>query len=64
MRPVTLTLGYKASNEQFGPVELLEFFATTYSQSQGFAAPPVHDPCAVAYVIDLLAGLPPPGAAP
>lgn len=33
-------------------VELLEFFATTYKQSQGFDSPPVHDPCAVAYVID------------
>lgn len=33
-------------------VELLQFFATMYKQSQGFDAPPVHDPCAVAYVID------------
>ena len=33
-------------------VELLEFFGSTYKQSQGFEAPPVHDPCAVAYVID------------
>ncbi|MNT85908.1 Pyrimidine-specific ribonucleoside hydrolase RihA [compost metagenome] len=23
-----------------------------YQQAQGFSAPPVHDPCAVAYVID------------
>ncbi|MDN5761885.1 MAG: nucleoside hydrolase [Microlunatus sp.] len=33
-------------------VELLEFFGTMYQQSQGFDSPPVHDPCAVAYVID------------
>ena len=33
-------------------LELLEFFGRTYKQSQGFDAPPVHDPCAVAYVID------------
>ncbi|KEY59606.1 nucleoside hydrolase [Serratia sp. DD3] len=33
-------------------VELLEFFSTTYKQAQGFDYPPVHDPCAVAYVID------------
>lgn len=33
-------------------VELLEFFGHTYKESQGFDAPPVHDPCAVAYVID------------
>lgn len=32
--------------------ELLEFFGTMYKQAQGFDAPPVHDPCAVAYVID------------
>ncbi|GGF00516.1 nucleoside hydrolase [Mycetocola zhadangensis] len=32
--------------------ELIEFFTRTYQQSQGFDAPPVHDPCAVAYVID------------
>jgi purine nucleosidase len=32
--------------------ELLEFFGTTYLEAQGFAHPPVHDPCAVAYVID------------
>ncbi|MEU1023279.1 nucleoside hydrolase [Streptomyces sp. NPDC005904] len=32
--------------------ELLDFFGAMYLQSQGFAAPPVHDPCAVAYVID------------
>jgi purine nucleosidase len=32
--------------------ELLEFFAQTYKEAQGFEHPPVHDPCAVAYVID------------
>ncbi|MCP2031638.1 purine nucleosidase [Okibacterium sp. HSC-33S16] len=32
--------------------ELLEFFGHTYREAQGFDAPPVHDPCAVAYVID------------
>jgi purine nucleosidase len=32
--------------------ELLEFFGTTYKDAQGFDSPPVHDPCAVAYVID------------
>ena len=33
-------------------VELLDFFAATYKDAQGFDSPPVHDPCAVAYVID------------
>jgi purine nucleosidase len=32
--------------------ELLDFFASTYLEAQGFIHPPVHDPCAVAYVID------------
>jgi purine nucleosidase len=32
--------------------ELLEFFAHTYKDQQGFDHPPVHDPCAVAFVID------------
>jgi len=32
--------------------ELLLYFADSYRREQGFAAPPVHDPCAVAYVID------------
>ncbi|NLU68622.1 nucleoside hydrolase [Streptomyces sp. HNM0574] len=32
--------------------ELLDFFGEMYLQAQGFEAPPVHDPCAVAYVID------------
>jgi len=33
-------------------VELMDFFAASYKDAQGFDAPPVHDPCAVAYVID------------
>ncbi|MFB7222765.1 nucleoside hydrolase [Streptomyces sp. NPDC056227] len=33
-------------------VELMDFFAATYKDAQGFDHPPVHDPCAVAYVID------------
>ncbi|WP_341953985.1 nucleoside hydrolase [Salinibacterium sp. TMP30] len=32
--------------------ELLEFFGETYREAQGFDHPPVHDPCAVAFVID------------
>ncbi len=32
--------------------ELLTFYAKTYSANFGFSAPPVHDPCAVAAVID------------
>jgi purine nucleosidase len=32
--------------------ELMEFFAHSYKDAQGFDHPPVHDPCAVAYVID------------
>jgi len=32
--------------------ELLEFFGETYKDQQGFEFPPVHDPCAVAFVID------------
>jgi inosine-uridine nucleoside N-ribohydrolase len=32
--------------------ELLEVFAETYLEVFGFPAPPVHDPCAVAYVAD------------
>jgi purine nucleosidase len=32
--------------------ELLEFFGEAYRENQGFDSPPVHDPCAVAYVID------------
>lgn len=32
--------------------DLLLFFGESYQREQGFAAPPVHDPCAVAYVID------------
>ena len=30
---------------------LLMFFATTYRDVFGFDDPPLHDPCAVAYVI-------------
>ncbi len=33
-------------------LELLEFFGHTYKEMQGFEYPPVHDPCAVAFVID------------
>lgn len=33
-------------------LELLAFFGTMYKSAQGFDYPPVHDPCAVAYVID------------
>jgi len=32
--------------------ELMEFFAKSYADVQGFDSPPVHDPVAVAYVID------------
>jgi purine nucleosidase len=32
--------------------ELLDFYGATYRSAQGFLYPPVHDPCAVAYVID------------
>lgn len=33
-------------------LELLDFFAESYRDAQGFDYPPVHDPCAVALVID------------
>jgi purine nucleosidase len=33
-------------------VDVLGFFASTYSQHQGFDAPPVHDPCCVAMIAD------------
>jgi inosine-uridine nucleoside N-ribohydrolase len=33
-------------------VELMRFFAETYQRVFGFPAPAVHDPCAVAWVID------------
>jgi len=33
-------------------VELLQFFANTYRVFFGFEYPPLHDPCAVAYVIN------------
>ncbi|WP_454729869.1 uridine-preferring nucleoside hydrolase UriH [Cellulosimicrobium protaetiae] len=32
--------------------ELLDFYGATYRSAQGFPYPPVHDPCAVAAVID------------
>lgn len=32
--------------------DVLQAFAARYKRSAGFEAPPVHDPCAVAYVID------------
>ena len=32
--------------------DLINFFGKNYQKEQGFDAPPVHDPCAVAYVID------------
>jgi purine nucleosidase len=32
--------------------EVMDFFASSYKEVQGFEHPPVHDPCAVAYVID------------
>ena len=32
--------------------ELLQFFGQTYRQNFGFAGPPIHDACAVSYVID------------
>ena len=40
-----------------GPVarfvaDVLDFFTRSYQDMQGFEAPPVHDPCTVAYVID------------
>ncbi len=34
-------------------VELLEFFREAYKEAYGFDSPPLHDPCAVAKVIDL-----------
>lgn len=33
-------------------LELLDFFSESYRDAQGFDYPPVHDPCAVALVID------------
>ncbi|MBN9151860.1 MAG: nucleoside hydrolase [Cryobacterium sp.] len=33
-------------------LELLDFFTESYRDAQGFDYPPVHDPCAVALVID------------
>jgi inosine-uridine nucleoside N-ribohydrolase len=44
----------RASNRHVAMVvaDLLLFFAATYRDVFGFEAPPVHDPCAVAVVID------------
>ncbi|CDM88495.1 nucleoside hydrolase [Xenorhabdus bovienii] len=33
-------------------LDALQFYGERYRESQGFDYPPVHDPCAVAYVID------------
>lgn len=33
-------------------VELMRYFSSTYKATSGFDAPPVHDPCAVARIID------------
>ncbi len=33
-------------------LELMDFFTESYREAQGFDYPPVHDPCAVALVID------------
>lgn len=33
-------------------VELLTFFGSTYHETWGFPAPPLHDPITVAYLID------------
>ncbi|AQS41565.1 MAG: Purine nucleosidase [Candidatus Tokpelaia hoelldobleri] len=33
-------------------VDLLEFYGNSCREAEGFEHPPVHDPCAVAYVID------------
>jgi coenzyme F420-dependent glucose-6-phosphate dehydrogenase len=41
VRRVTLTLGYKASNEQFGPVELLDFLK--HAEDRGFELSGVSD---------------------
>ena len=33
-------------------IELMNFFTSTYKAMSGFDSPPVHDPCAVARIID------------
>lgn len=43
--------GIHTETSQF-VVDLLAFFRDMYKKGQNFDAPPVHDPCAVAYVID------------
>mgnify|MGYP000574858878 CR=1 FL=1 len=37
-------------------VAMLRFFQSTYATSQGFTYPPVHDPCAVAALLDGIVG--------
>lgn len=32
--------------------EIITYFANSYRETFGFEDPPIHDPCAVAYVID------------
>ncbi|MFO5736590.1 nucleoside hydrolase, partial [Klebsiella pneumoniae] len=53
-KPTDLATGIAAIGSDCSQfvVELLDFFGKMYKQAQGFDAPPVHDPCAVAYVID------------
>lgn len=43
--------GIHTETSQF-VVDLLAFFRDMYKKGQNFDVPPVHDPCAVAYVID------------
>ena len=38
-------------------VELLDFFAQTYATVFGITAPPLHDPLAVAVILDGIVGL-------
>lgn len=46
----------RISDLKTGPSEfvydVLDFFTQSYNKEQGFLAPPVHDPCAVAHLID------------
>ena len=46
-----LTGGYAASPFKLLVEQLLTFFASTYRSVFKFQDPPLHDPCAVAYVI-------------
>ncbi|OTA18224.1 ribonucleoside hydrolase [Xenorhabdus vietnamensis] len=41
----------KTHSSQF-VLDTLKFYGDRYREHQGFESPPVHDPCAVAYVID------------